>query len=211
MTLAGFVPLSLCDFPGRVASVLFTQGCNFRCPWCHNPHLLPAAWPEGTALFDTEEVISALAARRTRVDSAVVTGGEPTLHAALPAFLRRLRALGLRIKLDTNGSRPAVLRVLFAERLLDFVAMDVKAPWNRYVALTGTSECDVESLRTSVALIAGSGVAHQFRTTRVDPLLSGCDYEEIIRQIPQGSPHVWQAFRSDACLVDPVMCAAQDG
>lgn len=200
MTLAGFVPLSLCDYPGRVASVLFTQGCNFRCPWCHNAHLLPVTSPAGSVPYDTEEVIAVLAARRTRVDGVVVTGGEPTLHAGLPAFLRRLHVLGLRIKLDTNGTRPAVLRTLFAERLLDYVAMDVKAPWARYAVLTGTYACDVAALRASVALIAGSGVAHQFRTTRVDPLLSGFDYEAIRLQIPDGSPHVWQAFRPDACL-----------
>lgn len=210
MTLAGFVPLSLCDYPGRVASVLFTQGCNFRCPWCHNPHLVPAEPPGGTASYDTQAVIGALASRRTRVEGVVVTGGEPTLHAGLPAFLRRLRALGLHIKLDTNGSRPAVLRALFAERLLDDVAMDVKAPWARYAALTDTPACDIAALRASVALIAGSGVAHQFRTTRVDPLLSGSDYVAIRRQIPDGSPHVWQAFRPDACL-NPALCAARAG
>ena len=210
MTLAGFVPLSLCDYPGRVASVLFTQGCNFRCPWCHNPHLVPAEPPGGTASSDTQAVIGALASRRTRVEGVVVTGGEPTLHAGLPALLRRLRALGLHIKLDTNGSRPAVLRALFAERLLDDVAMDVKAPWARYAALTDTPACDIAALRASVALIAGSGVAHQFRTTRVDPLLSGSDYVAIRRQIPDGSPHVWQAFRPDACL-NPALCAARAG
>ena len=210
MTLAGFVSLSLCDYPGRVASVLFTQGCNFRCPWCHNPHLVPAEPPVGTAAYDTQAVIGALASRRTRVEGVVVTGGEPTLHAGLPAFLRRLRALGLRIKLDTNGSRPAVLRALFAERLLDDVAMDVKAPWARYAALTDTPACDIAALRASVALIAGSGVAHQFRTTRVDPLLSGSDYVAIRLQVPDGSQHVWQAFRPDACL-NPALCAARSG
>jgi len=190
--------------------VLFTQGCNFRCPWCHNPHLVPAEPPDGTESCDAEAVADALASRRTRVDSVVVTGGEPTLHAGLPALLRRLRALGLHIKLDTNGSRPTVLRALFAERLLDDVAMDVKAPWARYAALTDTPACDIAALRASVALIAGSGVAHQFRTTRVDPLLSGSDYAAIRLQIPDGSQHVWQAFRPDACL-NPALCAARSG
>jgi len=201
MTFAGFVLLSLCDYPGCVASVLFTQGCNFRCPWCHNPHLVPATPPDGAVAHDEDAVVDMLASRRTRVEGVVVTGGEPTLHAAeLSAFLRRLRALGLRIKLDTNGSRPEVLRALFDERLLDYVAMDIKAPWARYAALTGLPACDVAALQDSVALIAGSGVAHQFRTTRVDPLLSESDYEAIRQQIPNGSPHVWQTFRPDVCL-----------
>jgi pyruvate formate lyase activating enzyme len=99
------------------------------------------------------------------------------------------------VKLDTNGSRPGVLRGLLAEGTLDFVAMDVKAPWARYAELTGLDACDTDAVRESLALVAASGVAHHFRTTRVDPLLSERDYEAIRRQIPAGSPHVWQTFR----------------
>ena len=192
MNLAGFVPLSLCDYPGRVASVVFTQGCNFRCPWCHNAHLIPAA----AASLPVETVLSHLEARRTRVDSVVVTGGEPTLHAALPQFLRSIKALRLNVKLDTNGSRPGILREVFAEGLVDFVAMDIKAPWSRYAELTGLDACDVDAIREGAAMIASSGVAHHFRTTRVNPLLSEDDYAAIARQIPVGSQHVWQPFRS---------------
>ena len=192
MKLAGFVPVSLCDYPGRVASVVFTQGCNFRCPWCHNAHLIPTAAPDSLSV---ENVLSHLEARRTRVDSVVVTGGEPTLHAALPRFLRDIKALGLSVKLDTNGTRPGVLRGLLAEGLADFVAMDIKAPWHRYAELTGLAACDTDAVRESAALIASSGVTHHFRTTRVDPLLTEQDYAAITRQIPAGSPHVWQAFR----------------
>ena len=197
MTFAGFVPVSLCDYPGRVASVVFTQGCNFRCPWCHNAHLIPTAAPDG---LPVEAVLSHLEMRRTRVDSVVVTGGEPTLHAALPHFLRSVKALGLNVKLDTNGSRPGVLRGLLAEGLADFVAMDIKAPWSRYAELTGMGACDVDAIRESAALIASSGMAHHFRTTRVDTLLSEHDYTAIAQQVPDGSPHVWQTFRPVSSL-----------
>jgi pyruvate formate lyase activating enzyme len=199
MKLAGFVPLSLCDYPGRVASVVFTQGCNFRCPWCHNAHLVPPSARAG-GLLDEEQVLACLGGRRPRVDSVVVSGGEPTLHAALPRFLRRLKEVGLKVKLDTNGSRPGVLRGLLAAGALDFVAMDVKAPWSRYAELAGVAACDVSAVRDSLALIASSGVAHQFRTTRVDPFLSERDYADIRAQIPAGSPHMWQVFRPGACL-----------
>ena len=191
MNLAGFVPLSLCDYPGRVASVVFTQGCNFRCPWCHNAHLIPAAAPG----LSVEAVLAHLETRRTRVDSVVVTGGEPMLHAALPDFLRSVKALGLKVKLDTNGSRPSGLRGVIAEGLVDFIAMDIKAPWDRYAELTGLDVCDVDAVRESAKLIASSGIAHHFRTTRVDALLSEHDYAAIARQIPVGSQHVWQTFR----------------
>lgn len=195
MNLAGFVPLSLCDYPGRVAAVVFTQGCNYRCPWCHNGHLVPLAGDPSLRIGE-EEVLSILLERRNRVGSLVVTGGEPTLQLALPRFLRRVKALGVDVKLDTNGSRPDVVRQLLKERLLDYVAMDVKAPWDKYAALTGDACCNVAAVQASLALIAASGVPHAFRTTRVDPLLSEQEYGDIRTQIPQGSPHAWQAFRA---------------
>jgi pyruvate formate lyase activating enzyme len=196
MTFAGFVPLSLCDYPGRAASVVFTQGCNFRCPWCHNAHLIPMACSHPP--LDERDILTRLEERRARVGGVVVSGGEPTLHPALPCFLRRLKALGLSVKLDTNGTRPDVLKPLLEDGTVDFVAMDVKAPWGRYAELAGAADCDVGAVRDSLAMIAASGVAHQFRTTRVDPLLSEEDYAAILAQIPAGSPHVWQDFRPNA-------------
>jgi pyruvate formate lyase activating enzyme len=207
MNLAGFVPLSLCDYPGRVAAVVFTQGCNFRCPWCHNGHLVPLAGDPSLRIGE-EEVLSLLLERRNRVGSLVVTGGEPTLQLALPRFLRRVKALGVDVKLDTNGSHPDVVRQLLQERLLDYVAMDVKAPWDKYAALTGDACCNVAAVQASLALIAASGVPHAFRTTRVDPLLSEQEYGDIRTQIPHGSPHAWQAFRA-AFSREPALMGAQ--
>ena len=199
MQIGGFLPLSLCDYPGHVAAVVFTRGCNFRCPFCHNGHLLDGEGaPEDPA---ADGVLARLASLAARLQGVVVTGGEPTLQPELADFLRRVRDLRLAIKLDTNGSRPEVLEALFAARLLDFVAMDLKAPWPRYPELAGTP-CDVGALRRSVALIAGSGLPHQFRTTRVPPLLSDADCAVIARQVPPGSPHVFQAFQPGHAL-DP--------
>ena len=193
MNLAGFVPLSLCDYPGRVAAVVFTQGCNFQCPWCHNGHLVPLVGDPALRIPE-DAVVARLAERRNRVGSLVVSGGEPTLQPALPRFLRRVKALKMDVKLDTNGSRPDVLGELLRERLLDFVAMDVKAPWPKYPALAGAC-CDVAAVQASMALIAKAGVPHAFRTTRVDPLLSEHEYGRIRNQIPPGSTHTWQPFR----------------
>jgi pyruvate formate lyase activating enzyme len=194
MNLAGFVPLSLCDYPGRVAAVVFTQGCNYQCPWCHNGHLVPLVGDPSQRIHE-DAVVSLLAERRNRVGSLVVSGGEPTLQLALPRFLRRVKALRMDIKLDTNGSRPEVLSELLRERLLDYVAMDVKAPWHKYPTLTGDACCDVAAVQACMALIAKAGVPHTFRTTRVDPLLSDHEYGHIRTQIPPGSPHTWQPFR----------------
>ena len=134
MRIGGYVPCSLGDYPGRIAAVVFTQGCNWRCPWCHNPALV---YPEQfTASLPEDDVFARLAARRARLDGVVVTGGEPTLQPDLPVFLGRVKALGFLVKLDTNGSRPRVVRELLAAGLVDFVAMDVKAPFARYDDVT---------------------------------------------------------------------------
>lgn len=194
MKIAGFLPLSLCDYPGHIAAIVFTQGCNFKCPFCHNGHLIPLD-SEGIETVEEAAIFSLLEERRQKLQGVVVSGGEPTLQADLPTFLQRVKALGLKTKLDTNGAQPAVLRDLLEQGLLDFVAMDIKAPWHKYDALAGIV-CDIAALQQSVDLIAGSGIDHQFRTTQAHHLLSAEDYVEIKRQIPVGSLHVWQEYRA---------------
>jgi len=203
--IGGFVPVSLCDYPCRVAAVIFTQGCNFRCPFCHNGHLVDQG---GGTLLDETAVLELVAERSNRLGGVVVSGGEPTLHGDLPLFLHRLKRLGLAIKLDTNGSRPDVLQVLFADRLVDYVAMDIKAPWDKYDRLAG-HVCDTILLRRSIRLIAASGLPHEFRTTRVEALLSAEDCGAITRQIPAGSTHKWQRFRPEHSL-DPSLRPAAE-
>jgi len=194
--IGGFVPVSLCDYPCRVAAVIFTQGCNFRCPFCHNGQLVER---QGTALLDEEAVLAQIAERRNRLGGVVVTGGEPTLQGDLPQFLHRLQQLGLAVKLDTNGSQPDVLQGLIADRLVNYFAMDIKAPWDKYDRLAGQA-CDTVLLRRSLRLIAASGLPHEFRTTRVEALLSAEDCGEIARQVPAGSTHKWQRFRPEHSL-----------
>ena len=193
MKIAGFLPLSLCDYPGHIAAVIFTQGCNFRCPFCHNGHLIPEG-AEGIEMLEASSVFSILEERRTRLQGVVVSGGEPTLHSGLRRFLEKVKAIGLKTKLDTNGAQPSVLRDLLDLKLLDFVAMDIKAPWHKYNSLSGVN-CDVTTLQQSVDLIAASGVDHQFRTTQAHHLLDEADYIAIKAQVPAASPHVWQAYR----------------
>lgn len=196
LKIAGFVPLSLCDYPGKVASVIFTFGCNFRCPWCHNGHLLDENGKPLT-IIPEHEVLERLEKYRNRVTGIVVSGGEPTIQPALPIFLAKLKALGMEVKLDSNGARPEVLKQLINQKLVDFIAMDIKAPWAKYPLLTGRPNCPVEKVKESVQLIFESGIAYQFRTTRVDPLLTAEDYDEIRRQLPAGCKHVWQRFRPE--------------
>ncbi|MDF1613361.1 anaerobic ribonucleoside-triphosphate reductase activating protein [Desulfurivibrio dismutans] len=194
MIIGGFHPASFNDFPGRVAAVIFTRGCNFRCPWCHNAELIPATAPAGADHYDSEEILARLAARRGKLGGAVISGGEPTLQPDLLDFCREIKKLGLAVKVDSNGSRPEILEKLLAARVVDFLAMDIKAPLAKYEQLAGI-RVDTEAIRRSIALIAAGGVAHQFRTTVVENLLDETDLAEIRRLVPPGSPHKTQTCR----------------
>lgn len=198
MLIGGFLPLSLCDYPGKMAAVVFTQGCNFRCPYCHNGALLTAHSETAIAVSD---VLASLHSRRKFLDGVVISGGEPTLHADLADFLVAVRSMGYAVKLDTNGSRPKVLRDLFDRKLLDFVAMDVKAPLSRYEVLAGIA-VETSVICESIDLIAESGVRHQFRTTNVLPLLASEDLAAVRAMIPARSSYSLQSFRSETAL-DP--------
>jgi pyruvate formate lyase activating enzyme len=199
MTIGGFMPFSLSDFPGLPAAVVFTQGCNFRCPFCHNGGLLgdkPGAIAVG-------EILDSLRERRRFVQGVVISGGEPCLQSTLPGFCSAVKDLGLRVKLDTNGSRPVLLERLLRTGWVDYVAMDVKAPPHRYAELAG-ADVEWRTIRRSMDIIAGSGVQHHFRTTVVTPLLTDRDIDAIRRLLPPGSNHVLQEFRPELAL-DPAL------
>ena len=205
MRIGGLNSFSLSDFPGHVAAVVFTQGCNFRCPYCHNGSLIPMD-PPTSELIPLEEVFLFLEKRRTQLNGVVVSGGEPTLQPDLSLFFHRVRSMGYQIKLDTNGSRPEALAELLMEGLVDFIAMDIKAPFELYDRLTGVC-APKEQLEESIALIAQSGIDHEFRTTVVEPLLSESDLQAIQEMVPYGSRHRLQEFRPENAL-DPVLRAA---
>jgi pyruvate formate lyase activating enzyme len=192
MKIAGFQPISLCDYPGKVAAVVFTQGCNLRCGFCHNGGLIPMD-AAGARLFCQGDLVQRLAERAGLLDAVVVSGGEPTLQGDLAEFCQQVKRLGLLVKLDTNGTRPDVLKALFDGGCLDFVAMDIKAPLDRYAMITGV-ETNVALIMASIHLIAASGIRHEFRTTFVRPLLTGEDLEAVRSALPPGSPHRVQAF-----------------
>ncbi|MGD1991712.1 MAG: anaerobic ribonucleoside-triphosphate reductase activating protein [Anaerolineae bacterium] len=200
MELKGWVRSSLIDYPEHIATVLFTGGCNFRCPMCHNADLVlrPAELPS----LPEEAVWDFLARRQGLIDGVVISGGEPTLQADLAAFLEALRQRGLDIKLDTNGYRPAVLECLLADGLVDYVALDVKAPLERYPALSGRPDADPDRVESSIEHLRHSDVTHEFRTTVVPGMLSADDVEAIARRIAGADRYVLQQFRPVGTL-DP--------
>lgn len=199
MKIGGLQKLSLVDYPGKVAASVFTIGCNFRCGYCHNPGLVvPERYAEE---MDEGEVMAFLESRVGKLDAVVVSGGEPTLHRDLPEFMRRIKDMGYLIKLDSQGSNPDVLERLFAESLVDFVAMDVKGPLAKYEQIMGWA-IDPERIKRSIRLIMRSKVGYEFRTTVVKSQLASEDFEEIGKLVKGAKRYALQRFRPNVEMVD---------
>ena len=176
MKICGLQKTTLLDFPGHVAATVFTGGCNFRCPFCHNSDLLEH---DAEAAFTDEEVLKFLTKRRGILEGVAITGGEPTLQPDLRDFILRVRELGYKIKLDTNGSRPDVLRTLCEEGLIDYVAMDIKTCKERYPVVAGIPSLRMEGIIESVDFLKRGSVPYEFRTTVVRELHSAEDFVRI--------------------------------
>jgi pyruvate formate lyase activating enzyme len=191
MRIGGLQKFSLIDYPGRISAIVFTQGCNFRCPYCHNPELVDPV--QYGPVLPEEEVISFLEKRRGKLDAVTMTGGEPTLQPDLDRFLQEIKKMGYLIKLDTNGSMPDTLERLIHAGLVDYLAMDVKGPLKKYGQIAGT-EVQTRKIRKSIALIANSGIDHEFRTTVVRSQLDNEDLIAIAGLLKNGRLHVLQTF-----------------
>lgn len=161
MRIAGFQKLTLLDFPNRVACIIFTQGCNYKCPYCHNSGLLGH---KDIELIDENEIFSYLNKRKGVIDGLVISGGEPTIQKDLLIFMKRVKDLGFQIKLDTNGSNPDVVEEIIRENLVDYIAMDIKNTLGEYKDVTDVKP-NVEKLKRSIELIKNSNIDHEFRTT----------------------------------------------
>ena len=200
MYLAGMQKLSLLDFPGVVACTLFTPGCNFRCPWCHNaslvlPEQFPAEYP------DPEEVLAFLKKRQGILDGVCITGGEPLLHAEIPDFIRRLKMLGYRVKLDTNGSFPERLKALAEEKLVDYVAMDIKNGPSHYAETIGIPGYLTEAVEESKNFLLTEPVEYEFRTTVVRGLHTEQCLLEAAEWIRGAKAWYLQQFRDSGALI----------
>lgn len=176
MILGGLRPCSFIDYPGRLAAVAFTHGCNLRCRYCHNPGLVTGPPPH---FIDEAEVFALLAARRGRLDGLVVTGGEPTLQPDLAAFLERVKGMGFLVKLDTNGTRPDVVAALLARRLVDFLAIDLKATLDVAGWLCGSPDQPIAA-RRCLDLAISAGVEHEARTTVASPVHTAAELESLM-------------------------------
>jgi len=203
MRLGGLHKSSMIDYPGAVSAVLFLAGCNFRCPYCHNPSLARGVCEEA---LSEQGFLDFLEKRRGFLDAVVVSGGEPTLSDGLPDLCRRIQKMGFAVKLDTNGSRPEMLRRLLKDGLLNYVAMDLKTLPRRYATLCAETDIQVK-VEESIAMVLSSGIDHEFRTTCVRPFVDENTVGQMARDISAAQRYFLQRFSSAGETLDPDSCA----
>ena len=199
MEIHGFNKTTLLDYPEHIAATVFTGGCNFRCPFCHNGELVldPARQPS----VAEEEVLSYLKKRQGILQGVCVTGGEPTLQRDLRKFLQKIKDLEYPIKLDTNGYMPGVLWELLQEHLIDYVAMDIKASRDNYARAAGLPHMDISRIEESIGILKSSGIPYEFRTTVVKGIHTVGEFKEIGRWIEGCPAYYLQSYQeNDNCL-----------
>ena len=200
MLIKGLQKLTLLDFPEKMACTVFTFGCNLRCPFCHNASLVLSERADDT-LIPEEEFFSFLQKRRGILEGVCITGGEPTLQPDLPAFIRKIRDMGFAVKLDTNGARPAVLKSLVAEGLLDYVAMDVKNSLSAYPETVGLTAFDVAPVEESMDFLMAGHIPFEFRTTLVKGLHTPEGVAEMGRRLAGEEKFFLQTFEDSGDLI----------
>ncbi len=198
MNIGGIQKSSLIDYPGKVSSVIFCSGCNFDCPYCHNPALVagPSTCPKHV---DPDRLFGFLHQRRGFLDGVVVSGGEPTLQPDLLDICRKIKELDFPVKLDTNGSKPRVIKSLFEANLVDYIAMDLKTDPVLYQSYI-KSDCRPDPIVESIELIMDSGVDYEFRTTCVKPIVTSRTVANILQLIRGARLYALQRFRQSEVL-----------
>lgn len=204
----GIQKLTLLDYPGKVACTVFTGGCNLRCPFCHNASIvteLSEAEPIGE-----DEIFSFLKKRRNVLDGVCVTGGEPLLQSDIGDFIRKIKRLGYLVKLDTNGCFPEEMKALVSEKLIDYIAMDIKSSPEDYPKAVGVEEFDVSKIKESISFLLSSGVDYEFRTTVVKGLHTGRILTETAQSISGAKRYFLQKFVDSGDLIGSGMSAFSD-
>lgn len=188
--IGGLQKSSLIDYPEKICAIIFTQGCNFMCPYCHNPELVLG---EANSSKDEFALFEFLKTRQGKLDGAVITGGEPTLHKNLPEFIQKIKLLGFAVKLDTNGTNPQMLQELLDKKLIDYVAMDIKASIEKYSEVV-CAKADTENILKSIEILKKTKIDYEFRTTVVKSQLTPQDFEQIGKMISGANKYYLQRF-----------------
>ena len=198
MRIGGLQRLTLIDYPGKIACTVFTVGCSFRCPFCHNPELvLPERFPAPNAM--EKEFFEHLEKRKGKLEGVCITGGEPTIQPDIIEFIKKIKGMGFLVKLDSNGTRPLVLEKIIKEELVDYIAMDIKSSPENYSLVTG-AKVDIAAIGKSVAMIMGGGIPYEFRTTVVPGLHTEQDFLKIAKWIKGAQFYYLQGYRELSIL-----------
>jgi len=199
MIVSGLQKLTLLDFPGKTACIIFTRDCNFRCPFCHNADLVIG----DAAPLDNEEIFAYLDKRKKLLDGVVITGGEPLMQKDIADFIRRVKSFGYAVKLDTNGTYPDRLKALLDEGLVDYVAMDIKNGEEQYLKTAGiANEALLARVKESIAIIMASGVSYEFRTTVVKGLHTKESLLSAFAMIQGAERYFLQGFVDSGALIE---------
>lgn len=196
--IKGFQKTSLIDYPGKIVSTVFFQGCNFRCPFCHNPDLvLPEKFNEDK--IEIKTILEHLENNKMFLDGICITGGEPTLSHELLDLMKSVKKLNFLIKLDTNGTNPNLLKQIISEKLVDYIAMDIKGPFEKYDLIV-KMKVNIEDIKKSVEIIKNSGIDYEFRTTILPSLHSKKEIIEMLKKIGKFKLFSMQQFRANNTL-----------
>lgn len=193
MVISGMQKLTLLDYPGKTACLLFTQGCNFRCPFCHNKDLLQT--DKQNEIVEVDEVFKYLKKRQGILDGVCITGGEPLLQPDIIDFIRKIKEMGFLVKLDTNGSCPGTLKKIIDENLVDYIAMDVKDDFKSYGKTSGIEMINIENIKKSIEIIEKSKIDYEFRTTVVKELHDYSHLDRICKYIGKDAKYYIQNYR----------------
>ena len=193
MLIGGLQKLTLIDYPSKVAAIIFTIGCNFRCRYCYNTRLVDPKLFREEDVISEEEVFSFLKNRVDKLDAVVVTGGEPTLHKDLDVFISKIKKLGFLVKLDSNGTNPEVLQSLIDKKLVDYIAMDIKNDFENYEKIVNV-KLDISKIKESIKVIMNSGIDYEFRTTAA-PGVTKEDILNIAEYIKGAKKYYLQVFQ----------------
>jgi len=204
MKIKGFINISLIDWDGKISSVIFLAGCNLRCPFCYNANLV--LHPEKLPTIPFKQIENRLKKSRGWVDGVVITGGEPTIHNDLLELCKKIKETGFLIKLDTNGTNPVMIRELIDKKLVDYIAIDIKAPLTlkKYSRACGVNvENLIEKIEETIDMLLEDGIEYEFRTTVVPSLHNERDIEKICQRIRGCKKYVIQNYKGDVETVDP--------
>lgn len=201
MQIHGFNKTTLLDYPKHLAATIFLGGCNYRCPFCHNASLVMN--PKDQPIIPEEEVLSTLFSRKHILEGVCITGGEPTLQKELPEFIRKIKEIGLKVKLDTNGNNPSMIKHLVSENLIDYIAMDIKNSLKKYGTTIGILNFNTTNIQESVSFIMSCGVPYEFRTTVVKELHDKSDFYQIGDWIKGSTSYYLQTYKDSGDILFP--------